>query len=272
MTYLRYALLLIVVAALTVLVYRTSNRSWINFHQAEALRAQNNYAAATPIYQQLWNSGFTKRQVFERLTECLYAVGNFIDAIPVCQTALAASVPETPTSPPVTADAIPDWKARWELARALSYTRRYDESIREYNTLLQERPALNEARMELSETLYSAGQPDKGLHELLQVPDAALTEKARLLMADLHAALKEYAAAADIYRRHLAAYPNDDDARVKFADILSWHEQYGDSLSQFEMLLKRKPDDIQLRRKYANVLMWAGRHDEAVVEFKKTLK
>ena len=274
MPYRRFAILLIVVAALTILAYRSCNRPWIYFHDAETLRRQKEYAAAASIYQRLWNSGFTKRPVFERLTESLYATTNFTGVIQVCRSALAVSAPATPSGTPVRAaeDAIPDWQARWELARALSYTRQFDESIREYQTLLRERPQLATARTELAETLYGAGQPDAALRELLLVPEAALPEKSRLLLADLYAANQDYDTAEIIFRRHLAAHPADTGTRVKLADVLSWNDQYDEALGEYETLLKQKPDDIQIRRKYANVLMWAGRNQEAAAEFKKTLK
>ncbi|RCK80451.1 MAG: hypothetical protein OZSIB_3197 [Candidatus Ozemobacter sibiricus] len=44
---------------------------------------------------------------------------------------LVAAPPASPPAPlpPGFGDPIPDWQARWELAKVLSYTKAYDESI-----------------------------------------------------------------------------------------------------------------------------------------------
>ena len=55
---------------------------------------------------------------------------------------------------PTAGQEIPDWMARWELARVLSYAGRHEESVTEYRKLLKERPDLPKARIELAKVLF----------------------------------------------------------------------------------------------------------------------
>jgi len=57
---------------------------------------------------------------------------------------------------------IPDWVARWELARVLSYAKRYDESITEYEKVLKEKPDLTEAKLEMAKVLFWKGDQKYG--------------------------------------------------------------------------------------------------------------
>jgi tetratricopeptide (TPR) repeat protein len=166
---------------------------------------------------------------------------------------------------------IPEWKARWELARLLSYVKRYQESIAEYDKLLREKPDLLEAKIEMARVLYWGGQIEKAYEVLEPIPMEQIPEESRTLVADLHVARKEYAKAEPIYRQHLERHPEDLKARLSLAEVLSWTRRYPESLSQYEILLKARPDDIQVRRKYAFVLSWSGRHADAIAELRRTL-
>ncbi|MBN1103400.1 MAG: tetratricopeptide repeat protein [Deltaproteobacteria bacterium] len=166
---------------------------------------------------------------------------------------------------------IPDWKARWELARLLSYVKRYEESLAEYGKLIRERPDLLEAKVEMAGVYTWKGEPDKAFEILNPIPLERIPEDKRIVLADLYTARKEYGKAEPIYRRHLERNPEDLKARLRLAEILSWTRRYQDSLSQYEMILKARPDDIQVRRKYAFVLSWSGRHADAIAELRRTL-
>jgi tetratricopeptide (TPR) repeat protein len=166
---------------------------------------------------------------------------------------------------------IPDWLARWELARVLSYTKRFDEALREYRRVLREKPDLSDARMEMGHVLYILQRHREALEELEKVGLGRLSAPARLLMADILTSYKRYDEAEALYRAHLAKHPTDAGVRLKLADILSWTKRYPAALEEFETLLRDRPQDTQLRRKYAFVLSWSGRHGDAARELKKTL-
>jgi len=166
---------------------------------------------------------------------------------------------------------IPDWLARWELARVLSYTKKFDEALREYGRVLREKPDLSDARTEMAHVLYILQRHREALEELEKVGLGQLSAPARLLMAEILSTFKRYDEAEAIYRAHLAKHPTDGKVRLKLADILSWTKRYLAALEEFEILLRDRPQDTQLRRRYAFVLSWSGRHDDAARELKKTL-
>lgn len=166
---------------------------------------------------------------------------------------------------------IPDWVARWELARVLSYAKLYDESINEYEKLLRKRPDLTEAKLELANVFFWKGNPDRAIRLLKQVPQKEMTEETKVLMADLLVAQKDYAEAEPLYKAYLNTHPEDQAVRLRLAEMLSWQKKYDASLNEYRKILKKRPDDMQVRRRYAFVLIWAGKHSEAASELKKTL-
>ncbi|MDQ1336804.1 MAG: hypothetical protein QG552_3754 [Thermodesulfobacteriota bacterium] len=166
---------------------------------------------------------------------------------------------------------IPDWVARWELARVLSYVKRYDESIAEYEKVLKEKPGLAEARIEMAKVLFWKGDQKTAARILEQVPSKDITGDTQVLMADLLVAQKDYAKAEPLYKTYLESHPGDQAVRLKLAEMLSWQKKYDASLSLYKKILEARPNDIQVRRRYAFVLIWAGKHAEAAAELKKTL-
>jgi tetratricopeptide (TPR) repeat protein len=166
---------------------------------------------------------------------------------------------------------IADWQARLELARLLSYLKRYNESIAEYQKVIKEKPDLLEARKELGQVLFWSGQWEQALKTLEQVPLEKMDDQTRAVLADLYRVQKRYGQAEGLYRAYLEKHPDDWQVRLKLADLLSWNKQYQNSLAQYEIILKARPDDRQVRRKYALVLSWAGKKSQAIKELQKTL-
>jgi len=167
---------------------------------------------------------------------------------------------------------IPDWQARWELARVLSYVKQYDESLREYKKLLQEKPNLYEAKIEMAYVLFYQGKREEALTILENIPNMHINDKTMVTMADLYTAQKQYQKAEPLYRVYLQKHPDDQKVRFKLAQMLSWQKKYDASIAEYRIILDRIPDDIQVRRHYAFVLIWAGKHAEAATELRKTLK
>jgi len=168
-------------------------------------------------------------------------------------------------------ETIADWQARLELARLLSYLKRYEESVAEYEKVLKEKPDSIEARAELGRVLFWSGKQEKALESLEQVPLEKMDDQTRTVLADLYGAQKRYDQAEALYRDHLDKHPDDWGTHLKLADLLSWSKRYRESLAQYEIILKARPDDLQVRRKYALALSWAGRKAEAIKELRKTL-
>lgn len=169
-------------------------------------------------------------------------------------------------------DEIPAWRARWELARLLSYTKRYVESLQQYRKLLAEKPDLSEARAEMAKVLYWSGHKAEALKALEALSNGQITSEAKLLKADLLAGDKKYKEAIKLYREYLKVKPGDLEARFRLAQVLSWDKQYPPALKEFEAILSQKPEDMQVRRHYAFVLSWDGQFEKAAEELKRTLK
>lgn len=167
---------------------------------------------------------------------------------------------------------ISDWQARLELARVLSYSKKYDESLREYQKLLQDKPDSMIVRIEMAKILVYQEKTEEALDQFLKIPPEHIDDKTWIMIADIYSKNKNYAEAEKIYSHYLQKFPEDDKARLKLAEILSWHKRYDESIHQYRMILRRHPEDIQVRRRYAQVLTWMGEDQEAIKEWKKTLK
>lgn len=168
-------------------------------------------------------------------------------------------------------ETIPDWQARWELARALSYLQRYDESFVEYRKALAVRPDDGAIRQEYGQVLLWAGRVDDAHAELSAVPREALTRAAALALADTLVARQDFKQAEQIFAAQLQREPADQLTRLKLAEILSWTKRYPESLALYEAILAALPDDQQVRRRYALVLLWAGKPAESVAELRRSL-
>lgn len=171
-----------------------------------------------------------------------------------------------------TIEAIPDWLARWELARVLSYQKQYDESIQAYRELLQDKPDLIEAKLEMARVLYYSDHRQEALQILNDIPPEKWDDATKIFMADVYTGDKHYKEAENLYREHLEKHPEDLKVRVKLADVLSWQKRYKQSIEEYEKVLKVRPDDKQVRRKYAFVLIWMKETEKGANELKKTLE
>jgi len=169
-------------------------------------------------------------------------------------------------------DQVPEWKARWELARVLGYAKRYGEAVDEYQKVLKEKPDLHEAKIEMAKTLFWMGKKDEALRALEEVPVAKLDGQARSALADIYISQKRYDRAEPLLRDLVAKDPKDHRARLKLAELLSWNKRYKESIDEYEAILSDLPDDKQVRRKYGLVLMWSGRHSDAAAQLRKTLE
>jgi len=269
-TILALALILI-----TVGLYRVINHEWVAWRQAEDANNKGNYAQAMANYSILWSKEFKPALVFPRLFVSYLRSGQPDKAAQVARKAVlvAQSSPNALRSKRDAADSneIPEWKARLELARALSYAKQYPESIAEYRRVLKMRPDLPQAQLELARVFFWAGSGKKALIEFQRVPVSVLQRDDRIVIADLSAGAFLYEKAEVDYRQLLTELPTDLIVREKLADLLSWSNQYDKSLQEYEIILRKSPDNIRVRRKYANVLMWAGQNQKAIEELKKTL-
>lgn len=181
--------------------------------------------------------------------------------------------PQAVRAPTVTQPSgdIPDWMARLELARLLSYVKRYGESVEEYRKVLAEKPDMSEAKAEMARVLMWSGKSEEARSLLDSISPGELSGEDKMLMADLFVMRKDYPKAEAIYRELLTASPEDQAVRLRLAEVLSWTKRYGESIPLYEKILEALPDDVQVRRRYAQVLSWAGKQQDAIREYRRAL-
>ena len=259
----------------TVGLYRVVNQDWVSWRHAEDANKKGDYRQAMANYSTLWSKGFKPALVFPRLFVSYLRSGQPDKAVQVAREAVLVAQ-SSPGGSRLKRDtkgdtSISEWKTRLELARALSYTKQYPESIAEYRRVLKMRPDLPQAQLELARVLFWAGKGSEALLEFKHVPVSVLQREDRIVIADLSASAFLYKKAESDYRQLLTELPSDLIVREKLADLLSWNAKYDESLKEYDIILRQSPDNIRVRRKYANVLMWDGQNQKAIEELKKTL-
>lgn len=187
------------------------------------------------------------------------------------QAGQSAPLPPPPRAEAAGLEEIPAWQARLELARLLSYDKRYQEALAEYEKVLKAKPEMTAARLEKAKVLAWMGESDKALASFQGLSKEGLDDESRLALADIHLARKEYDKAEPLYAQFLANHPDDHAVRLRLADLLTWDKQYERAIGELEKILALRPNDVQVRRRYGRVLGWAGRREEAITNLRQTL-
>jgi len=201
-------------------------------------------------------------------------VTGFIASALVLGPARAAdpAVPSpSPTAAPSAEADISDAAARLELAKVLTYDKKYAEAMDVYRQILATDPDNLEAKIGLSEVLYWSGNSEAAAATLKGVPEDKLDDKGKLMLADLFVAKKDYQPAIRIFSTYLDRKPDDWAVRLKLADVQSWTKQYPEAIASYEAILKARPHDRQVRRKYGMVLSWAGQNEKAAEQLRQSL-
>ncbi len=166
---------------------------------------------------------------------------------------------------------ISETTARLELAKVLTYDKRYTEAMEVYHQVLATEPENLEAKIGLSEVLYWSGNIAAAAAILSGVPEDKLDDPAKLMLADLLVAKKDYQPAIRILTAQLGKKPDDWSVRLKLADVQSWTKQFPEAIANYEAILKAHPTDRQVRRKYGMVLSWAGQNEKAAEQLRQSL-
>jgi thioredoxin-like negative regulator of GroEL len=166
---------------------------------------------------------------------------------------------------------ISDTAARLELAKVLTYDKKYAEAMEVYRQMLATEPGNLEAKIGLSEVLYWTGNSEAAAAMLKGVPEDKLDDKGKLMLADLFVAKKDYEPAFRIFSTYLDRKPDDWAVRLKLADVQSWTKRYPEAIASYEAILKARPHDRQVRRKYGMVLSWAGQNEKAAEQLRQSL-
>jgi thioredoxin-like negative regulator of GroEL len=183
----------------------------------------------------------------------------------------AAPSPAATAEPSPSEAEISDTATRLELAKVLTYDKRYAEAMEAYRQILATEPDNLEAKIGLSEVLYWTGNSEAAAATLKGVPEDKLDDKGKLMLADLFVAKKDYEPAIRIFSSYLERKPDDWAVRLKLADVQSWTKRYPEAISSYEAILKARPHDRQVRRKYGMVLSWAGQNEKAAEQLRQSL-
>jgi len=178
--------------------------------------------------------------------------------------------PATPVPSPTEGE-LSDTATRIELAKVLTYDKKYPEAIEAYHQVLATDPNNIEAKIGLSEVLYWTGKSDEAAAVLKDVPEDKLEDKDKLMLADLLVAKKDYPSAIRIFTTYLNQKPDDYSVRLKLADVQSWTKDYPEAIANYELILKARPKDRQVRRKYGMVLSWSGQNEKAAEQLRESL-
>ena len=181
-----------------------------------------------------------------------------------------AAASATP-SPSPTESEISDTMTRLELAKVLTYDKKYKEAIDVYHQILAAEPQNLQAKIGLSEALYWSGNTEAATAVLKDVPEEKLDDKEKLMLADLFVAKKDYEPAIRIFSTYLQRNPDDWRIRLKLADVQSWTKRYAEAIASYEAILKVHPHDKQVHRKYGMVLSWAGQNEKAAEQLRESL-
>jgi thioredoxin-like negative regulator of GroEL len=176
----------------------------------------------------------------------------------------------TPALSPTEAE-ISDTATRLELAKVLTYDKRYAEAMEVYREVLAAEPQNLQAKIGLSEVLYWTGNSEAAAATLKEVPEDKLDDKGKLMLADLLVAKKDYEPALRIFSTYLERNSDDWVVRLKLADVQSWTKRYREAIASYEAILKAHPHDKQVRRKYGMVLSWAGQNEKAAEQLRQSL-
>lgn len=83
---------------------------------------------------------------------------------------------------------------------------------------------------------------------------------------------KQFPEAIAVYRRYLAARPENDEARASLAKLLSWQQQWDEASALYRDVLSRHPLDDDSRVALGRILSWQHRYDEATHEYGLVLR
>ena len=160
---------------------------------------------------------------------------------------------------------------RGDLARRLSWARRFDESVAEYRRLLEEAEDLT-LRAELARVLSWAGRHAEAIAEFDRLLAAGQDDldtqldRARVLGWGGH-----YERASEAYQAFLRQWPDHPEAPAELIDVLTWGKQYREALAAVDAVLARQPGNRRAALQRARILTWSGDVAQAREAYERAL-
>ncbi len=165
-----------------------------------------------------------------------------------------------------------DLSSRLDLARRLSWVKRYDESLQEYRRLLTLRPQDRTVRWETAQVMSWAGYFPEALTELdLLLKSSPPDTEVSHLRAKVLSWAGRYDEAIAAYRSLLTATRGRRDIRADLADVLLWAERYPEAQEEIERILREEPTSGRAHLQRARLLVGQERFDDALALYRQIL-
>lgn len=160
----------------------------------------------------------------------------------------------------------------YSLATAAVARRDFSEAERYYRSTLEQRPDLEDVRLDLAELLRLQGRHDEALTEARRAvqlnPDSARAHT----FAGLSLAMRGHPAeAAEHFRRVVAINPSDSDAHVNLGNTLAEQGRVDEAMEHFRRAVELNPDSAAAWYNLGQTHVRRGEAAEAVEAFRRTV-
>lgn len=157
-----------------------------------------------------------------------------------------------------------------QLARALSWSGRLDESLEQYKKALKLQPGNVEAEIGLA-TVYSW---QKKFPESIRIYKKIIEKypdnvDALVGLGRVYSWQGNHAESIKILKQVIRLDPDNHEALVSLGRVQSWDKKYKESETTYQKLLAKNPKDVEVLRGLANTYKWGERYTKGIeVELK----
>lgn len=162
-----------------------------------------------------------------------------------------------------TGDLITDSQARLELARVLTYLKRYPEALHHYFLLLKEKPADPEITSEISRLYIWQNKPLKALALLYEaIKNNPQNSSLLIAAADAEAQLGHAQKSNALFIKAISI-SKTEELLLHYADTMMMWGDFYKAENIYREELPYQPDSIEIKLKLAWLLVSAQRYEEA---------
>ena len=172
---------------------------------------------------------------------------------------------------PVTLDELYRKLAENAMAAATAATGTHAEAWMEkskilFEASLKENPANQGARGAYANLLLQAGKADESLRQYQNLLETNPENTGWLISASLAAAADRNFNQAEIYLRRALAIENKEEWRLELARIMSWGGKHDSALAEIQLLIEQFSNNPEYRLEHATFLLNARRHSEYLAQ------